>query len=105
MSDTPLVTDPVPPVAPPPESPQPAPVDQTPEAPAQQTHPWTKRSFGFQHQDKWLQGTAYHKDHNLDASGWYGDLFYESLEDLINRAAFTPDQQKIVLETIQRLVR
>ncbi len=76
-----------------------------PESPAQQTHPWTKRSFGFQAYGRWLEGTAYHRDHHLDASGWYGELFYESLEELMNGAKFAADEQKTVLETIQRLVR
>ncbi len=57
------------------------------------------------HRDKWLEGTAYRREHMLDASGWYGILFYESLEELVNHAEFAPDEQKHVLATIQRLVR
>ncbi len=112
MTDTPPVQEAppapdVPPVAPVAEPPPSEPVTPTPEssAPEQQVHPWTKRSFGFRHGDKWLEGTAYQKGHMLDASGWYGTLFYESLEELMNAAQFAPEEQKTVLATIQRLVK
>ncbi len=107
MPDTPPVDSPpapaseiapeVPPVAP-------ADVPPAPKAPPDQmTHPWIGRSFGFEYQGKWLEGSAYRKDRGLDASGWYGTLFYENLEELLNRAAFTPAQRTEVIETIQRL--
>jgi hypothetical protein len=90
------------------ETPPPEPVAQPPE---QQVHPWTKRSFGFQYNGAWLEGSSYVVNRlpngrtQDDASGWYGTLFYESLEQLINSAKFVPEQQAEVLATIQRLVR
>jgi len=75
-----------------------------PPKPENEVHNWTKRHFGFTYLTKWLQGSVYAVEQNLNVSGWYGESFYQDLNGLMNMIE-TPAQRDEVLAKIQHLTK
>ncbi len=97
-SGAPPVTDPIIESGPPPEPP-PAP------EPFWASRRYIKRSFGFPFNGVQVQGSFWRKpDGSIDVDGLYGDIEYQSTDDLVRLAAPTHEDAQVLVTKIREVL-